>query len=116
MVSDSRHLRLDSIVDPFAEMVLTADLPQLPAAQRAEVVRFVSRRVATMPSFTRFGVIVIGLIYRLLLASRPGHGVARFLMAKPLPILGDYPRLVRSLGYAYVWEHWPDTLPTGAMR
>ena len=25
------------------------------------------------------------------------------------PSLGDYVRLLRSLGYAYVWETWPDT-------
>jgi hypothetical protein len=116
MASDQRHLRLDRIVDPFAEVVLAADLPQLSAERRAEVVRFVRRRVETTPSFTRFGITVIGVLYRLLLAAPAGPTAARFLASKPLPILGEYPRLIRSLGYAYVWEHWPDTLPTGASR
>ena len=116
MVTDLRHLWLERIVEPFAEMVLAVDLPQLSVAHRAEVVQFVSRRVETMPSFTRFGVAVIGLVYRVLLAVPFGRSAARVLMSKPLPILGEYPRLIRSLAYAFVWEHWPDTSPTGASR
>jgi hypothetical protein len=116
MASDRRHLRLDRIVDPFAEMVLAVDLPQLPVERRDEVVQFVGCRAETMPSFTRFGVTVIGLFYRLLITAPAGRAAARFLMSRPLPILGEYPRLIRSLAYAYVWEHWPDTLPTGASR
>ena len=34
----------------------------------------------------------------------------------PLPLLGEYVRLIRSLGYAYVWETWPQTRPTGAAQ
>jgi hypothetical protein len=116
MASDSRHLQLDRIVGPFAELLLAVDLPQLPADRRAEVVRFVQRRAAAVPSFTRFGVTVIGLVYRVLIAAPGGRPIARFMMSKPLPILGEYPRLIRSLGYAYIWERWPDTLPSGAQR
>ena len=36
--------------------------------------------------------------------------LARVLLSRSLPLLGEYPRLIRSLGYAYVWERWPDTL------
>ena len=114
MASDSRLLQLDRIVGPFAEMVLAADLPLLPSDRRAEAVQFVLRRAAAVPSFTRFGVTVIGLFYAALAAAPGGRAVARFLMSKPLPVLGEYPRLIRSLGYAYIWERWPDTLPTGA--
>jgi hypothetical protein len=116
MASDQRHLRLDRIVEPFADLLLAADLPQLAAERRVEVVQFVRRRIETMPSFTRFGVTVIGVFYRLLATAPAGRAAARFLVSRPLPILGEYPRLIRSLGYAYVWEHWPDTLPTGASR
>jgi hypothetical protein len=80
------------------------------------VVQFIERRMATVPSFTRFGIMVIGLLYRALLAVAVGRAVVRFLVARPLPLLGEYPRLVRSLGYAYIWERWPDTLPSGAQR
>ncbi len=116
MASDPRHPRLDGIVDPFAEMLLAADLPGLAVARRADVVQFVRHRVETMPSFTRFGATVIATLYRLLIVVAPGRTVARFLVAHPLPILGEYPRLIRSLAYAYVWEHWPDTLPSGVGR
>ena len=116
MTPDARHLRLDRIVGPFAEHLLAADLPQLPAARRGEVVQFIERRVQTVPSFTRFGITVIGLFYRVLLVVPAGRMVARLLISRPLPVLGEYPRLIRSLGYAFIWEHWPDTLPTGAPR
>ena len=35
------------------------------------------------------------------------------LARRPLPVLGEYVRLVRSLAYAYVWETWPDTAASG---
>jgi hypothetical protein len=116
MASDRRHLSLDSIVDPFADALLAGDLPHLSDERRSEVVEFVRRRVETMPSLTRFGVTVIGALYRTLQLVPFGSVVISFLVARPLPIVGEYPRLVRSLGYAYVWEHWPDTLPSGASR
>ena len=116
MAPDPRHPRLDWIVDPFADWLLAADLPGLAAERRSEVVAFIRRRIETMPSLTRFGVTVIGVLYRTLLVVPFCKFVVRFLVARPLPILGEYPRLIRSLGYAYVWEHWPDTLPTGASR
>jgi hypothetical protein len=105
--------RLDQIVGPFADMLLAADFPDLPSDKRAEVVHFVERRAATVPSFTRFGVTVIGLVYRTLMAAPAGDRIVRALVALPLPILGEYPRLIRSLGYAYIWDRWPDTTATG---
>lgn len=116
MPSDSRHLRLDRIVGPFAEMLLAADLPHLPAERLADAVRFIQRRTEAVPSFTRFGLIVIALFYRVLLAAPFGRSAARLIASTPLPLVGEYPRLIRSLGYAYLWERWPDTLPTGAAR
>lgn len=116
MASESRNLPLDRIVGPFAELLLAADLPQLSPQRRTEVVQFIQRRACAMPSFTRFGVAMIGLFYRGLIGTPGGRPVARFLMSRSLPVLGEYPRLIRSLGYAFVWEHWPDTTPTGAQR
>jgi hypothetical protein len=114
MTSDSRHLRLDRIVGPCAEVLLAADLPELSSDRRAEVVDFVARRTLTVPSFTRFGITVIGLLFRGILALPGGRRAVPFIASRSLPVLGEYPRLIRSLGYAYVWEHWPDTLATGA--
>ena len=113
MPSASRLRRLDSIVGPFADLLLTADLPELSGPRRAEVVEFVQRRANGVPSFTRFGLTVIALIYRCVMAVPSGQRLARALASKPIPVLGDYPRLIRSLGYAYVWDRWPDTSPTG---
>jgi len=101
------------VVGGFADRLLAGDLPDLPAARRGEVVSFVARRIDTMPDFTRLGVLVIGASFRLLLALPGGWSIARFVTRLPIPLVGDFPRLVRSLGYAYVWEHWPATTPTG---
>ena len=71
---------------------------------------FAGRRIAGLPSPMRLGVGVV--------AARRRRGVGRVvgrpalvgvLARRPLPLLGEYVRLVRSLAYAYVWETWPDT-------
>jgi len=116
MVPVPRHFPLERIVAPFADLQLRAELPRLPAERRQETVEFVGRRVRVVPSFTRFGVAVIALAYRLLLTLPGGPRLARVLAGVSLPVIGEYPRLVRSLGFAYVWDRWPDTLPDGAPR
>jgi hypothetical protein len=108
-----RQVRALPVVGAFAERLLAADLPDLSASRRREVVAFVARRVDSMPSFTRFGVLAIGSVFRVLMALPAGWTIAKALMALPLPFVGEYPRLTRSLAVAYVWEHWPDTTPTG---
>jgi hypothetical protein len=102
------------VVGSFAERLLVDDLPDLQPAQRREVVAFIGHRVDSLPSFTRFGVLAIGTVFRMLLAVPGGWVGAKVLMKLPLPFVGEYPRLMRSLGFAYVWEHWPTTTPTGA--
>ena len=102
------------IVGSFAERLFVADLPDLTAAKRGEVIAFVAQRVDALPSFTHFGVLLLGSVFRALLALPGGWGIARLLIKLPLPLVAEYPRLMRSLGFAYVWEHWPGTTPTGA--
>lgn len=114
MVPDPRHFPLERIVAPFADLQLRAELPNLPAQRRDETVEFIGRRVQVVPSFTRFGIAVIAVGYRLVLALPGGRRAARVLAGASLPVLGEYPRLIRSLGLAYVWDRWPDTLPDGA--
>ena len=72
-----------------------------------------------LPSITRFGVLVIaGFVHAV--GTLIGHDrIRRLVLRLPLPLLAEYPRLVRSLGFAYIWETWPDTDvdggdPTGA--
>ncbi|MFT3854214.1 MAG: hypothetical protein QM733_15955 [Ilumatobacteraceae bacterium] len=102
-------MRTSPLVEPFADRLLAADVPALPADRRREVVAFVGRRVDVLPSVIRLGVTVIAALYRIVLVLPGGWWLARRVVERPLPILGEYPRLVRSLGYAYIWERWPDT-------
>ena len=114
MPSSSFQVPAQPVIGTFAERLLVADLPDLPAERRREVIAFIAHRVDTLPSFTRFGVLAIGSVFWLLLAVPGGWAAATVLMKLPLPFVGEYPRLMRSLGFAYVWEHWPATTPTGA--
>jgi len=102
------------VVATFAERLLALDLPDLPSSSRRAAVAFVGHRVDTLPSFTRFGVLLLGSVFRALLALPGGWSLARLVMRLPLPLVAEYPRLIRSLSFAYIWEHWPHTSPTGA--
>ena len=102
------------VIGSFAERLLAVDLPDLAPARRRQVIGFIAHRVESLPSFTRFGVLVLGSFFRALLAVPGGWGIAGVLIKLPLPLVAEYPRLIRSLGFAYIWEHWPDTTPTGA--
>jgi hypothetical protein len=102
------------LVEPVAEVILAADLPALPDDRRQRVVRFVATRCGGLPSVMRLGVAAIASLYRAILALPGGDGVVRWLSRHPLPILGEYPRLIRSLGFALVWETWPATKHDGA--
>ena len=102
-----------SVVGSFAVRLLATDLPDLPASRRTATGEFVAHRIDTLPSLTRFGVLAIGSVFRALLAAPGGWVVARVLLRLPLPLVSEYPRLIRSLAFAYVWETWPSTSPTG---
>ncbi len=104
------------LVGPFADALFAADLPSLPADRRREVVSFVARRADGLPSFIRFGVLVIAALYRGAMAVPGAWPVVRFIAGKPLPVISEYPRLIRSLGYTYIWERWPATAPDGGVR
>ena len=102
------------LVAALSDQVIANDLPALPAARRADVVAFAGRRIAGLPSPMKLGVglvaVVLGALGRVVGPAR----LIRTLSDHPVPGLGDFVRLVRSLGYAYVWETWPATGPDGA--
>jgi hypothetical protein len=77
-------------------------------------VAFTARRVDGLPSVMHLGVLIIAAVVRGLLALPGSSMLVSFLARTALPLLGEYVRLVRSLGYAYIWETWPDTLPDGS--
>ena len=102
------------VIGSFAERLLLDDLADLPLLRRALVVEFIAHRVDELPSFTRFGVLALGSFFRVLLAIPGGFSIAKTIIKLPLPLVAEYPRLIRSLAFAYVWETWPTTTSTGA--
>ena len=56
-------------------------------------------------------VLALGVARRVVGPER----VTAFLCSTRLPLVGELARLVRSLGFTFVWETWPDTSPTGAV-
>jgi hypothetical protein len=109
-----RSVRSRPLVAVFADRFLAAELPGLPPARRTETVEFACRRIDTMASVTRFGVFLVAGFHRTVLALPGGTWLSDLIVRLPLPLAGEYPRLIRSLGFAYVWETWPDTRVDGA--
>ena len=103
------------LVGPFADRLLAFDFPALDDARRGQVVAFVARRVDGIPSVMRIGVIIIATLVRAAIVVG-GDAVVGLLARHHPPVIREYVRLVRSLGYAYIWETWPDTRPDGAAR
>jgi hypothetical protein len=103
-----------SAVERFAEILLASDLPGLTDDHLRRTTEFIERRVEVLPSITRFGVRVIGGTVDLLGRSIGQQRVLTVVTTLPLPLLAEYPRLIRSLGFAYIWETWPDTAVDGA--
>lgn len=103
-----------SPVGRFADALLARDLPALEPVRRTDTVAFIERRVSSLPSVTRLGVVIISQGVDIV---RRVAGIERTLdltTGVALPLLSEYPRLVRSLGYTFVWETWPETATDGA--
>jgi hypothetical protein len=101
-------------VGRFADRLLARDLPLLVAPRRDDTVRFIQERVDDMPSFTRFGVLVISHLVDVTGRLIGENRTMELIIGLPLPLLSEYPRLVRSLGFTFIWETWPDTAVDGA--
>lgn len=101
------------LIAEFCDELVAHDLPELPAERRAAVVAFAGHRIAGLPSPMLLGVgavaFLVGAFSRIVGRRR----TVTVLASRPLPLLGEYVRLVRSLAYAYVWETWPDTTTRG---
>jgi hypothetical protein len=98
----------------FADALLAHDLPELPDRSRSDTVAFIAERVAVLPSITRFGVLVIAAVIDVVTRLAGTDRTITFVTSLPIPLVAEYPRLIRSLGYAFVWETWPATLTSGA--
>jgi hypothetical protein len=102
------------LVGPYADRLLALDFPALDPARREQAIAFAIRRVDGLPSVMNLGVILIAALFRAMLVLPGNDAILRFFARTPLPLLGEYVRLVRSLGYAYIFETWPDTRPDGS--
>jgi putative Ca2+/H+ antiporter (TMEM165/GDT1 family) len=103
------------MVEQFCDRLLAVDLPELPVDRRTEVAAFVARRSRQVGGPIGLGVTIAAAAVHAFSALVPDATV-RVLARRPLPIVGEYVRFVRSLAYAYVWETWPDTSTAGRPR
>ena len=98
----------------FADRLLAVELPDLPTTSRDRTVAFVCERAELMPSPLRLGVtalaVAVGAGQRIAGVDR----VTGFLRSTTIPFVGELARMVRSLAFAFVWETWPRTSPTGS--
>lgn len=98
----------------FADSLIARDLPDLPDERRRETVVFVCGRAREVPTPLRLGVMALSA------GAATGQryaGVDRtteFLRATRLPLVSELARMVRSLGFTFVWETWPTSSPTGS--
>ncbi|HEY4333733.1 MAG TPA: hypothetical protein VGM78_14225, partial [Ilumatobacteraceae bacterium] len=51
---------------------------------------------------------------RIAIEAPGAERMLRWLINHPLPVVGEYVRMLRSLSYTYIWENWPQSLPDGA--
>jgi hypothetical protein len=100
-------------VTAFSDQLIALDLPGLPPDRRAAAVAFTGRRISLLPSPMRVGVGVVAVGVAALGKLVGAHRLVGFMAGHPMPVLGEYVRLVRSLSYAYVWDMWPATAPSG---
>ena len=98
----------------FADDLLAVELPDLTTDQRADTVGFVCRRASQMPTPLRLGILALSVGVGVLQRVAGPDRTVRFLQGTSLPFVGELARLVRSLGFTFVWETWPATSPTGA--
>ena len=111
----SGQLTSDGALGQFADCLLTIELPELPQPARAETVAFVCRRANQMPSPLKLGLALVCTGVGIAQRAAGLERTTRFLQGSRLPLLGELPRMVRSLGFAFIWETWPDTSPEGGL-
>ena len=111
----TQPLGVDGPFAAFAGELLQRELPDLDTPRRTETVGFVVGRVRSLPTPLRLGVTLLVLVMAIARRMVAPERVTVFLCSTRLPLVGELARLVRSLGFTFVWETWPDTSPTGAV-
>lgn len=110
----TRPLSPDGPFGRFADHLLRVELPELPGDRRDATVTFTCRRAQEVPTPLRVGIVAltlgVGLAGRVVGDERLGSWLRR----TQLPFVAELARMIRSLGFTYVWETWPSTSPLGA--
>ena len=110
----TRLLSVEGPFGVFADRLLALELPDLPDDRRADAVEFTCRRADEVPSPLKLGISIltggVGLAQRVVGVDT----TTSYLQGTSLPFVGELSRMVRSLGFAFIWESWPNTSPTGA--
>jgi hypothetical protein len=106
-------LRAEGPFATFADHLIARELPDLATDRRASTVAFVCRRAGALPSPLLVGVSLLAIALGVALSVVGPDRTTTFLQGTRLPFVGELARLVRSLGFAFIWETWPDTSPTG---
>jgi hypothetical protein len=101
-----------AVASPTCNVILAGDLPDLSPERRYVVVALVVDRLGRLPGPTRRGVLIVAFAVNLLRVVTTDAVISR-LSHLPIPVVGEYFRLLRSLAYTYLWETWPDTSPSG---
>jgi len=104
----------DGAFGRFADQLLELELPDLPADRRSDTVAFVCRRAQQVPSPLRLGILGLSVATGVGQRAVGDDRTVRFLRRTRLPFVAELARMVRSLGFAFVWETWPSTTPLGA--
>jgi len=97
----------------FADELLALELPDLPPSRRADTVAFVCRRADQLPAPLRLGLVTLTSLVGVGRRLAGDERTTRFLASTSMPFVGELARMVRSLAFAYVWETWPASTPTG---
>ena len=106
-------LQPGGVLGDFSDRLLVLELPDLPEDRRHDTVAFVCRRADQMPTPLRLGLVIltssVGIAERAVGPER----TTQFLTTTSLPLVGELARMVRALAFAFIWETWPATLPSG---
>ena len=110
----TRLLSVEGPFGVFADRLLALELPDLPDDRRADAVEFTCRRADEVPSPLKLGISILAAGVGLAQQAVGDDTTTSFLRGTSLPFVGELARMVRSLAFAFIWETWPNTLPTGA--
>lgn len=113
-LSLAHPLQIDGAFGSFADQLLADELPDLADERRHSTVEFVCRRAGALPSPLLIGVTLLSVGVSVAMRVGGRERTTAWLRRTTLPFVGELARMVRSLGFTYVWETWPDTTPSGA--